>query len=62
MKTRFETKEQAKAHAEANDGVFYHGHRSWVSETPPFPGKYQAGDKVEDEKSKVLIGDGTPIW
>ncbi len=56
----FKTKAEAKAYVEANGGRFYHGHRGYVViETPP---EYQAGDKVEDEKSKVLIGDGTPIW
>ncbi len=64
MKTRFETCAQAREHAAANGGKAYHGHgKTWVSLTPDKEvTKVQAGDKVEDEKSKVLIGDGSPIW
>ncbi len=74
MKTRFKTKADAEAFIRELDhfgiGVFhrlYKGHRHYCVQhngeiDVPAPPKYQAGDKVEDEKSKVLIGDGTPIW
>ncbi len=78
MHTKFNSKTEAEEFIRALEafygvGVFhriYRGHRNWrvhhdeylPNNKMPAPTKVQAGDKVEDEKSKVLIGDGSPIW